>query len=161
MCIQLGKRFFHTRISSRVKFNIYRLAPCTPTTHKKGKMVSQESAATSTSQSTMPLSSTPLPAHEHAGRTSHSQTYFRVGRARRARHSVEPYVPISPGGVVLRQWGEDALISLACRHAAHGISMRIQGIKPLRCASFTAVKQPSWPCTGVPQATRKFECFHI
>ena len=55
-----------------------------------------------------------------------------------------------PEGSPAAQRCEHALISLACRHAAHGMSTRVQGIKPLRCASFTAVKQPSWPCTWPP-----------
>jgi hypothetical protein len=55
-----------------------------------------------------------------------------------------------PEGSPAAQRCEHALISLSCRHAAHGMSARVQGIKPLRCASFTAVKQPSWPCTWMP-----------
>ena len=55
-----------------------------------------------------------------------------------------------PEGSPAAQRCEHALISLACRHAAHGMSTRVQGIKPLRCASFTAVKQPSWACTWPP-----------
>ena len=58
---------------------------------------------------------------------------------------------------------EHALISLACCHAAHSMSARtharMQGIKPLGRASFTAVKQP--PCTWPPppQPRNCFECF--
>ncbi len=55
-----------------------------------------------------------------------------------------------------------ALISLACCHAEHSMSTRMRGIKPLRCASFTAVKQSSWPCTWPPppqiRCTRLITC---